>query len=357
MEFIYLLPNMTLKKKYNLPLNKFIDFSLYNKKYGYYMKKSQFGKDGDFITAPNISRLFSEMIAIWIISFWQSLGSPKKFNLIELGAGNGEMMRDLIESFQNFPIFFSSCNFIIHEKSPSLRKVQKKKLFKNKIVWISKISKIKKLPSIFVANEFFDALSIKQFINRDNFWFEKFVNFKHHKKAFFFEKKTNIKKIEKKINYKISHNQNFIEYSELSLSYLKNICKMIRKNTGGMLLIDYGYTDQKMKNTLQGVSNHKFANILENIGNVDITHNINFSLFKNYMKQFSELQNNLTTQKKFLVKMGIKNRANTISKNQSFLKKADIYYRLRRLIDENQMGNLFKVMLIKNKKNKFKLGF
>ena len=78
------------------------------------------------------------MIAIWILSFWQSLGSPKKFNLIELGAGNGEMMKILIESFQNFPEFFKSCKFIIHEKSPSLIKIQKKKLSKTKINWISK---------------------------------------------------------------------------------------------------------------------------------------------------------------------------------------------------------------------------
>ena len=154
---------MNLKKSHNLPLDKFIDLSLYNKKFGYYMKKNPFGKNGDFITSPNISRLFSEMIAIWIISFWQSLGSPKKFNLIELGAGNGEMMKILIESFQNFPTFFKSCNFIIHEKSPSLIKVQKKKLIKTKIIWVSKIEKIKKIPSIFIANEFFDSIAIKQF--------------------------------------------------------------------------------------------------------------------------------------------------------------------------------------------------
>ena len=121
---------MKSKKILNLPLDKFINLSLYNKKFGYYMKKNPFGKEGDFITAPNISRLFSEMIAIWILSFWQSLGSPKKFNLIELGAGNGEMMKVLIESFQNFPIFLKSCNFIIHEKSPSLIKVQKKNCIK-----------------------------------------------------------------------------------------------------------------------------------------------------------------------------------------------------------------------------------
>ena len=154
---------MKLKKKNSLSLDKFINFSLYDKKFGYYMKKNPFGQESDFITAPNISRLFSEMIAIWIISFWQSLGSPKKFNLVELGAGNGEMMKIIIESFQNFPFFLNSCNFIIHEKSPSLIKVQKKKLTSTKITWVSKINKIKKRPSIFIANEFFDSIPIKQF--------------------------------------------------------------------------------------------------------------------------------------------------------------------------------------------------
>ena len=348
---------MNLKKNHKIPLDKFIDLSLYDKNFGYYMKKNPFGKKGDFITAPNISRLFSEMIAIWIISFWQSLGSPKKFNLIELGAGNGEMMRVLIESFQNFPVFFKACNFIIHEKSPSLIKVQKKKFIKSKTKWISQITKIKKVPTIFVANEFFDAIAIKQFRKRKSLWFEKFVSFQDQKKPFFFEKKIDIKKIEKKINFKISHNQSFIEYSELGLNYLKSISKIIKKNTGALLLIDYGYTEKKMKNTLRGVSNHKFANILNNIGNVDITHNINFNLFKKLTKKMGGLENKLTTQKEFLLRMGIKKRAEIISKNQNFTKKADIYYRLQRLIDEKEMGNLFKVMLIKNKKNKFNLGF
>ena len=177
---------MRSKKAFNFPLDKFINFSLYDKKFGYYMKKDPFGKRGDFITAPNISRLFTEMIAIWIISFWKSLGSPKKFNLIELGAGNGEMMKVLIESFENFPDFLKSCNFIIYEKSPLLIKVQKKKLQKIDILWKSKIDKIKKIPSIFIANEFFDAMPIKQFKKKKNLWFEKFVNFTDTDNAFFF---------------------------------------------------------------------------------------------------------------------------------------------------------------------------
>ena len=348
---------MKSKKFLKLPLDKFIDFSLYNKKFGYYMKKNPFGKKGDYITAPNISRLFTEMIAIWTISFWKSLGSPKKFNLVELGAGNGEMLKTLIESFENFPDFLKSCNFIIHEKSPLLVKEQKKKLKKVKILWISELDELKKIPSIFIANEFFDALPIKQFRKKEDIWFERFVKFTNRDEASFFEKEADIKKVEKNIGFKISENQNFIEYSELCFNYLKKISKIIKKNDGGLLLIDYGYIDGNMENTLHAVSNHKIANILKNIGNSDITHNLNFKFFQNFIKQMGGLSVNLTTQEEFLIKLGIKERAEIISKNKDFLKKADIYYRLQRLIDQKQMGNLFKVMLIKDEKNKFKLGF
>ena len=348
---------MKIKKSGEIPLDKFIDLSLYSKKFGYYMKKNPFGKKGDFITAPNISRLFSEMIAIWIISFWKNLGSPRNFNLIELGAGNGEMMKVLLESFQNFPSFLESCNIIIHEKSPILMRIQKEKLSKSKIIWVSQINKIKKNPSIFIANEFFDAMPIKQFRKQRNIWYEKFVNLENYSKASFIEKKTDIKKIEKRLNFKISQNQNFIEYSEFGFDYLKNISNIIKKNTGGLLIIDYGYLEKKMKNTLQAVSNHKFANILDNIGGVDITHNINFELFKKFTQKLGGLDNNLNTQKNFLIKMGIKERAEILSRNKNFSKKADIFYRLNRLIDEKQMGTLFKVMFIKSKKIKFNLGF
>ena len=342
----------------NLPLDEFINLSLYDKKFGYYMKTNPFGKGGDFITAPNISRLFSEMIAIWILGFWQSIGSPKKFNLIELGAGNGEMMKVLIESFKNFPNLLNSCNIIIHEKSPNLIKIQKKKLVGNKIIWISEIKKIKQDPCIFIANEFFDSIAIKQFLKKKKIWFERFVSFQKQKKSFFYtDKEFNMKKFEKKINYKISKNRSFIEYSNLGIKYLKEISKKIKDHNGGLLIIDYGYFKTKMENTLQAVRNHKFADVLENFGNTDITHNINFNFFKDITKKLFNLEVNLTTQKKFLIKMGIKKRAEIISKDQSFLKKADVYYRLQRLIDDRQMGNLFKFMLIKKKENKFKLGF
>ena len=348
---------MKPKKKINITLDQYINQALYDKKKGYYMKKNPFGKKGDFTTAPNISRLFSEMISIWIINFWENLGSPKNLNLVELGAGNGEMMKVLIESFKNFSNFFNACNLYIYEKSPILKKIQKEKLKGNKIIWISNINQIRNCPTIFVANEFFDAIAIKQFIKLDNSWLERFVSIKDKDKAFFFDKKFNMKNFEKKIKYNISYKQNFIEYSEMGVDYLRKISNIIKKKSGGILIIDYGYFEDKMKNTLQAISNQKYSNVLEKMGDSDITHNINFNLFKKIIKKIKGLKELTTTQRNFLINMGIKKRAEIISKNLPFLKKADIYYRLERLIDTKQMGNLFKVMLIKNKSIKFNLGF
>jgi len=112
-----------------------------------------------------------------------------------------------------------------------------------------------------------------------------------------------------------------------------------------------------MKNTLRAISNHKYSNVLENIGKSDITHNINFFLFKKLIQQFGGIKDLLTTQRDFLIKMGIEKRAELISKNKNFSIKADIYFRLKKLIDENQMGKIFKVMFIKKQNNNYRLGF
>ena len=165
---------MRLDKNY-FPLDEFINKALYNSKSGFYMKKNPFGKNGDFITSPNISILFSEMLSVWTVDFWQNLNCPKKINLIELGSGNGQMIYDMINSLKNFTKFYNSCNFYILEKSPYLKKVQKQKLKNFNIKWINNISKINNEHNIFIANEFFDALPIKQFFKIKNKWMERFV--------------------------------------------------------------------------------------------------------------------------------------------------------------------------------------
>ena len=343
--------------KKDLPLDQFIDFALYDKDNGYYMKKNPFGKKGDFITAPNITRLFSEIIAIWVLTFWKSIGSPKKFNLLELGAGNGEMMKVIIETLKNFPECFDICNFQIHEKSEFLKKRQQLNLKSENITWIDDIKINNSYPTVFLANEFFDALPIKQFFKRNESWVERFVNLKDEKNAEFNEQPINIKDIDKDLGFEISKDQDIIEYSPSSFEYLKDISNLIKKNDGGILIIDYGYLNLKMEETLQAIKNHKHSNILEDIGDSDITYNINFNLFKRFIDQFDDLNFIITNQKKFLTSMGIIQRAEIISENIPFSKKSDLFYRIRRLIDEKQMGELFKVMLIKKHKNNFKTGF
>ena len=118
---------MKIRENTILTLDQYINEALYNKKKGYYMRNNPFGNGGDYITSPNISILFSEMIAIWIISFWQNIKRPKKFNLIELGAGNGEMIKQILTTFNNFPKFKKCCKTYIFEKSNYLKKIQKKK--------------------------------------------------------------------------------------------------------------------------------------------------------------------------------------------------------------------------------------
>ena len=347
---------MILKNNRSICLDKFINKTLYDKSKGYYMNKNPIGKRGDFITSPNISIMFSEMITIWIIAFWKKIGFPKKINIIELGGGNGEMIHQILKTIKNFNKFESSSKFYILEKSPYLKKIQKKKIKNKNVTWIDNLNKVSKNPSLFLANEFFDALPIKQFTKKKNVWYEKFVCSKGNKFKFVDVKKENLK-IEKIFDQKISEDINFIEYSPLAFKKLNIISKLIREYNGGILIIDYGYFKKEMINTLQSVKNHKKINFFKNIYNSDITHMLNFNYYKKKLINLKLDSIQFTTQREFLMKMGILERAEIISKNVSFLKKTDIYFRLKRLIDNKEMGSLFKVFFATMKKNKFNLGF
>tara|TARA_B100001029_G_scaffold147748_1_gene128709 strand:- start:3 stop:524 length:522 start_codon:yes stop_codon:yes gene_type:complete len=166
-----------------------------------------------------------------------------------------------------------------------------------------------------------------------------------------------IKKLENKIGFKISNNQKIIEYSPLTLEYLKNISKKISGKKGALLIIDYGYLEDSMKDTLMAIKKHTISNLFKEFKNSDITYKLNFKLLKKITNILKLKCQGITTQRNFLLNLGIQQRAEIISRNLSFSRKADIYYRLKRLIDKNQMGDLFKVMLITNKKINFKTGF
>lgn len=340
-----------------ISLDKFIENSLYDKNDGFYMSKNPFGDKGDFITSANISILFSEILSVWILSFWEKLKKPKKINIIDLGAGNGDMSLNILETLKKIPYFKNLFNIYIYEKSPYLKKIQKTKIKDEKVFWINNLNKIKKGPCLFLANEFFDAMPIKQFIKRGNTWKEIKIKISRNKSFNFVQKDTKISLIDKKIGLKISKKQNFLEISNQLIFYFKIISKIILKQNGGLLIIDYGYNNKKMKNTLRGFANHKIVNILKHYKKCDITYSLSFEFLKKIAMKNGLSVSGITTQEKFLKKLGILERAEIISKRLPFSQKANIFYRLNKLINKNFMGEVFKVMLLTKNKEKFKLGF
>ena len=141
------------------------------------------------------------------------------------------------------------------------------------------------------------------------------------------------------------------------MKYLKNISKKISDKKGALLIIDYGYLEDSMKDTLMAIKKHTISNLFKEFKNSDITYKLNFKLLKKITTILKLKCQGITTQRNFLINLGILQRAEIISRKLPFSKKADIYYRLKRLIDKSQMGDLFKVMLITGKKVNFREGF
>ena len=348
----------TLREKKSIPLDRFINIALYDKKFGYYMKKNPFGKKGDFITAPLISNLFSEMIAVWCVAFWEHLGKPNKILLVELGPGDGTLCKDLIKTFKKFKEFYNSLEINLFEISNKLKKIQKIKINSKKVKWIKKIEEVNYGPVIFFGNEFFDALPIKQICKKKNNFFEKYVALTTNEKNIkFLHKKANNNLIKCIKDLNLISIGDTIEYPLEALKFLKQISKKINKFDGGLLTIDYGYTLKKNQNTLQAVKKHNYLDIFFKPGHSDITSHINFKLFSKSLGEDNLAVKKITTQSEFLKKVGILERADILSKKMTFKEKANMFYRLKRLIDPKEMGERFKVIFAQKKGRIFSLGF
>ena len=328
-----------------LPVDKFFKNVLYDKRFGYYNSQIPFGKNGDFVTAPKITNLFSEIIAIWIIACWESFGKPKNFNIVELGPGDGSLTNILLRSFKQFPEFNSIKKIFLFEESNYLKKIQKRKIVNKDVKWINNFDVIKKGPVIFFGNEFFDAIPIKQFKKLNNSIFEKkYILDKNYRIKQIFKKASayNIKTIR---SYRTLKKLKFIEFPKLGFQELKKMTKKISKLKGCILLIDYGYFRPNNQNTLQSVMRHKKNNLFDNLGKADITAHVNFKLLAEFFtKNNLEIKESIT-QKEFLENMGIFERAKILAKKMRFTEQSDLYFRIQRLISPKYMGSLFKVIL------------
>ena len=347
-----------LKQKKSIPLDQFINIALYDKKFGYYMKKNPFGKEGDFITSPLVSNLFAEMLAIWCVSFWEHIKKPKKILIVELGPGDGSLCKDLLKVFKKFNNFYNSLEINLLEISKKLKTIQKIKINNKKVKWINKVEDINGGPVIFLGNEFFDALPIKQIYKKKDLFFEKYVCFSNSdNKIKFLYKRANKNLIKRIRKLNIIYKGNIIEYPIEAIKYLIEISKKINKFGGALLAFDYGYKVNENYNTLLSIKKHHQINLLKRPGDADITSHINFKLFNQILKKKNLKVEKIITQNEFLKKMGIIERADIISRKMTFKEKANLFFRLKKLLDFKEMGSIFKVLFAQKKNSKFSLGF
>ena len=343
-----------------IPIDECIEKVLYDQKSGYYTNKDPFGKNGDFITSPTISNLFSEIIAIWLISTWEKMNKPKIFNFVELGPGDGSLSNVVVNTFKRFPEINKAANIYLYEKSNFLIKLQKKKINNKKVKWIKNLNSIRNGPVIFFGNEFFDAIPIKQFTNRSNTFFEKYFSLENKDNiSEIFIKGSNQDILQIK-SFETLKKLTFIEYPKKGFLELSKIIKKISELSGGILLIDYGYLSSHNSNTIQAVMGNKkvsMEKMFNNIGKADVTSLVNFNLLKEFFVKNKLKVKNIVSQKFFLERMGIIERAQILEKKMTKKQKKYMSITLARLLEEKQMGKLFKVIFGYKYKNNDFFGF
>ena len=335
-----------------ISIEEFIEICLYSKK-GYYNSSEVLGSQGDFITSPEISQLFGEILGLFIYEYWKNYIN-KPFNLIELGPGRATLLIDILRITDNFKVFKKNAKIFLIEKSKNLIKEQKKNLEKysldlKKITWKSDFDLKKNIPSIVFANEFFDCLPISQFFKKDNQWFEKMLEIDYENNKIKF---TNNKIIDPEILNKIIKYQSneILEISKSRENYFNKICKYISKSGGLIIIIDYGYFNKPSNFTLQSVYNNKKTNIFDNIGKQDISSLVDFKKLIELGKMNNLDINIFCSQREFLLEYGVRERAKKIKAKATKKQKVEIESGLKRIINDKNMGSVFKVLVLSKRK-------
>ncbi|MFT6333037.1 MAG: SAM-dependent MidA family methyltransferase [Lentimonas sp.] len=326
-----------------LSISNFMDEALFHPKLGYYKKQNPFGKAGDFTTSPEISQVFGELIGAYLIGIWQGSYSDKKINLVEMGAGKGTLMKDLLTFAKEIPEFFKNFNISIIEISPKLCKIQQDNLKNFNISWYENFADFhienSQNPIFFVSNELFDCFAIDQLIKTENGWAEKMVGVKNDDLEF-----TLLESIKKPNLDKDWQVGDVFEYSPSGNLFMSDLSQAIKSSGGIAIIVDYGYLEST-KNTLQALKNHQYVEPLQEVGNCDITALVNFSVLKNIAVKL-DLSTSIISQREFLINLGVEVRREKLLLRKTPSQVKRINSEIDRLIDEEQMGELFKILII-----------
>ena len=328
-----------------ISLSDFIDIALYEPTYGYYMTRDPLGVSGDFITAPEVSQMFGEMIGAWIADIWNKMEQPKKIHLIECGPGRGTLMSDILRITRDIKGLHDALHINLIECSPVLKKKQKNILSLNKVQWIENIDDIKSdAPVIIIGNEFLDALPVQQY---------KRINGSNKKSMIVYKNIFEFDWVDTQFAVPDSVPDNQIyEYNDAQITFIHACLDLISSNSGCCLFIDYGYFEKNYGETLQVLKEHQTVDLFDHIGHSDITSHVNFGEIYRHVIEAGGDWHGYICQGEFLKNLGIEFRAhylkNETLKSMDFQKAQrkvkDLNQDLERLISHNAMGELFKVI-------------
>lgn len=309
----------------------------------YYGGSEPFGRSGDYITAPEVSQMFGEAIGVWMATAWQMLGSPKKCNLVELGPGRGTLMADILRTVKILPGLTETLQLHLVETSYKLRDMQKQKLeeFGVTVCFHDSFASIPANPSLFVANEFFDALPIRQLIKTGDVWRERMIGFENGELAF---AAGDI--VEKPEWAGDGNDGDIIEISQARQRAASMIAEHVAANGGAGLIIDYGHEKSVAGDTFQAVSKHKFVDVLQMPGSCDVTAHVDFEqLGKDLVAGGAEIHGP-KSQGEFLIAMGLREREAMLKKKAPARVRINLSRQAARLVSDKQMGLLFKVLAV-----------
>jgi SAM-dependent MidA family methyltransferase len=341
---------------------QFMAMALIEQQSGYYATRNPLGSDGDFITAPMVSQMFGELIGLWCAQCWEDQKRPARPLLVELGPGDGTLMADALRALKRVPAF--APEVVLVEASPVLRDLQTKKL--GDVRHAGSLDEIPQgRPLFLIANEFFDALPVHQYVKTPHGWCERMVTLDAEGRLAFAVAPVALPLGRTPANRDGAPDGGFYEASPAGEAIAEEIAHRIAGHGGAALLIDYGYDAPGFGETLQAVAAHRYAEVLTAPGRSDVSAHVDFAALGDAVVRGGASACGPVEQGAFLVGIGIVQRAEILANGDAgsrrgaphLADKPDILLQLDRLVQPEQMGTLFKALAIVPKSAPAPAGF
>jgi len=330
-----------------MPVADYMRLCLTHPEHGYYVKRDPLGSGGDFITAPEISQMFGELIGVWMATVWRQMGAPENFRIVELGPGRGTLLDDALRATKAVPGFCQAAVLHLVEISPALREVQERRLAKTGLVmlWHDTLEDVPGGPSIIVANEFIDALPVHQAVKREDGWHERVVTVTAEGNLAFDAAREPLQFFDTSLPRSLRGAPLGSIYEWRADTVALELGRRTRDD-GAALIIDYGHAHSSLGDTLQAVARHSFTDPLRAPGVADLTAHVDFEALSQCAETMGARIHGPIRQRDLFLRLGIEKRAAALKSVASEQKAADIELAFSRLIagGARGMGELFKAI-------------